>query len=107
MESYILSHDIGTSSDKAVLVRFDGSIRATCTEPYPTFYPQPAFVEQNPADYWHAVATTSKRIMLENDIAPDSVKGVVFSTQAQGVIPVDAEGNVLKIVLHKKWKHSI
>ena len=29
MERYILAHDIGTSSDKAVLVRFDGSIRAT------------------------------------------------------------------------------
>lgn len=95
MEDYILSHDIGTSSDKAVLVRFDGSIRATCTEPYPTFYPQPAFVEQNPADYWHAVTTTSKRIMLENGIDPASVKGVVFSTQAQGVIPVDRDGNVL------------
>ena len=95
MESYILSHDIGTSSDKAVLVRYDGSIRATCTEPYPTYYPQPAFVEQDPADYWHAVTTTSKRIILENGVDPASVTGVVFSTQAQGVIPVDAEGRVL------------
>lgn len=95
MESYILSHDIGTSSDKAVLVRFDGTIRAMCSEPYPTFYPQPAFVEQDPADYWHAVTTTSKRLIVENGVDPSAVKGVVFSTQAQGVIPVDKDGHVL------------
>ncbi len=93
--SYILSHDIGTSSDKAVLVRFDGSIRATCTERYPTYYPHPAYVEQVPADYWYAVTTTSKRILAENDIPPECVKGIVFSTQAQGVIPVDKDGTVL------------
>ena len=95
MERYILSHDIGTSSDKAVLVRYDGTIAATCTEKYPTYYPQPAFVEQDPADYWHAVTATSKRIVLENGLDPKAITGVVFSTQAQGVIPVDQQGNVL------------
>ncbi|MEG2769530.1 MAG: FGGY family carbohydrate kinase, partial [Oscillospiraceae bacterium] len=92
MEQYILAHDIGTSSDKAVLVRFDGTIRATCTAPYPTHYPEPAWVEQNPKDYWAAVCETSSRITKENDIDPKNVKGIVFSTQAQGIIPVDEKG---------------
>lgn len=95
MEKYILSHDIGTSSDKAVLVRFDGSIAATCTAPYPTYYPQPAWVEQDPADYWKSVVETSKRVVTENNIDPECIAGIVFSTQAQGVIATDAEGNTL------------
>lgn len=95
MERYILAHDIGTSSDKAVLVRFDGSIRATASAPYPTHYPNPAWVEQDPADYWKAVCETSRRVLSDNDISPDSVAAIVFSTQAQGVIPVSADGTVL------------
>jgi xylulokinase len=95
MDRYILAHDIGTSSDKAVLVRFDGSIRATASMPYPTRYPNPAWVEQDPADYWKAVCETSRRVLEDNAIPPESVAGIVFSTQAQGVIPVDATGKVL------------
>lgn len=95
MERYILAHDIGTSSDKAVLVRFDGSIRATASEPYPTYYPNPAWVEQNPDDYWNAVCKTSRRVLTDNDISPESIAAIVFSTQAQGVIPVSESGEAL------------
>lgn len=38
MERYILSHDMGTGSDKAVLVDYSGNIAATAVAPYPTFY---------------------------------------------------------------------
>ncbi|MBQ0005713.1 MAG: FGGY-family carbohydrate kinase [Clostridiales bacterium] len=89
---YILAHDIGTSSDKAVLVDYNGNIVATSIEPYPTFYPEPAWVEQNPEDYWKAVCVTTKKIISEG-IDPSDIKAIVFSTQAQGVIPLD-ENNV-------------
>lgn len=95
MERYILAHDIGTSSNKAVLVRFDGSIRATASAPYPTHYPNPAWVEQDPADYWRAVCETSRRVLSDNDLSPESIAGIVFSTQAQGVIPVSKDGTAL------------
>ena len=95
MERYILAHDIGTSSDKAVLVTFDGKAAATCTAPYPTYYPNPGWVEQDPEDYWKAVCETSKNILEKTGVDPSAVKAVVFSTQAQGVIPVDVAGNAL------------
>ena len=86
---------MGTSSDKAVLVDFAGNIIATAVEAYPTYYPNPAWVEQDPADYWQAVSKACRRIISENSIDPASIKAVVFSTQAQGIIPVDEAGNVL------------
>ena len=95
MSSYIMAHDLGTSSDKAVLVDFEGNIVATAKEEYPTFYPQPAWVEQDPMDYWEKSCLASARIMIENDISPEDVKAVVFSTQAQGIIPVTEQGELL------------
>ena len=95
MKSYIMAHDLGTSSDKAVLVDFEGNIVATAKEDYPTFYPQPAWVEQDPMDYWEKSCLASARIMIENNISPDDVKAVIFSTQAQGIIPVTETGDLL------------
>ena len=92
---YILAHDMGTSSDKAVLVDYSGTIVATAVEDYPTYYPNPAWVEQDPQDYWQAVAKASRRIIEENAIDPATIKGIVFSTQAQGIIPVAEDGTVL------------
>lgn len=95
MEKYILSHDIGTSSDKAVLVDFHGNVIATSTAAYKTFYPEPSWVEQNPEDYWKAVTETTKLLISQNNINPEQIKAIVFSTQAQGIIPVDEDGTVL------------
>ncbi|MDE5617927.1 MAG: xylulokinase, partial [Clostridia bacterium] len=90
MESkYIIAHDMGTSSDKAVLVDMQGKIIATQTEAYPTYYPAPAFVEQVPDDYWRAVCEATAKLVDKTGISAEQVKGVVFSTQAMGIIPID------------------
>ena len=95
MAKYIMCHDIGTSSDKAVLVDYNGNIVATATSSYPTHYPYPAWVEQDPKDYWRAVCECSEQLMLENEINAEDVKGIIFTTQAMGLIPVDKEGKNL------------
>lgn len=95
MKSYIVSHDIGTSSDKAVLVDFDGNVIAEEIEEYPTYYPRPSWVEQNPEDYWQAVVKTTKNLIENNKIDKKDVKGLIFSTQAMGLIPVNNSGKPL------------
>lgn len=80
MKEYILAHDIGTGSDKAVLVDFSGKIIAAATAPYPTFYPEPAWVEQNPEDYWKAVCRTGREVVEKAGIQKSQIKGIVFST---------------------------
>ena len=57
---YIMAHDMGTSSDKAVLIDFNGNIVASKAVPYPTYYPAPAFVEQEPDEYWDAVCLADR-----------------------------------------------
>lgn len=95
MASYIIAHDMGTSSDKAILVGFDGKIVATSVKPYNTYYPYPAWVEQNPDEYWQAVVDSTKEVVKKAKISKEDVKGMVFATQAMGIIPMDAKGNTL------------
>lgn len=95
MGKYIISHDMGTSSDKAVLVDFDGNIISSATSPYPIYYPYPAWAEQKPDEYWKGVTESSRMLMEKTKIDPSEVNGIVFATQSMGVIPMDAAGNVL------------
>lgn len=95
MGKYILAHDLGTSSDKAVIVDYDGRVVESTTCPYPTYYPKPAWVEQNPEDYWTAVSTSCRRVIEKSGIDKEEIKGMVFSTQGLGVIPVDRDGRAL------------
>lgn len=92
---YIIAHDMGTSSDKAVMVDFSGNIIASATCPYKTYYPYPAWVEQSPEEYWQGVTEASRTLMQKTGIDPKEVKGMIFATQAMGVIPVDEDGAVL------------
>lgn len=92
---YIISHDMGTSSVKAVLVDFNGNIVASCSSLYKTYYPNPGWVEQSPTEYWQGVCDATKGLLDKTNIDIKSIKGMVFATQAMGIIPVDNEGNVL------------
>jgi xylulokinase len=49
-EKYILAHDMGTSSDKAMLVTVYGDIIGSAKKEYQLYVPQPGFAEQEPND---------------------------------------------------------
>ena len=76
---YIISHDVGTSSNKAALVDLDGNIKAYDTEHYPTFYPRVNWAEQEPDHYWEAVVKTTRRIVEKAGVSPSNIIGMVFS----------------------------
>ncbi len=93
--NYIISHDMGTSSVKAVLVDYEGNLIGSSSSPYKTYYPNPAWVEQDPAEYWQGVCEATTSLIKKTKVNKNDIKGMVFATQAMGIIPVDAEGNTL------------
>ena len=95
-EKYILAFDVGTSSLKAVMADMKGNIAGSRVEGYPSHMPQPGWMEQEPADYWNATVKATKSLLSETHIDPGQVAGMVFTTQAMGIIPVDKEGHVLR-----------
>lgn len=94
-KTYIVSHDVGTSSVKSALVSHHGEIIAHSTSAYGFTYPNPGWVEQDPEDYWKGVVKNTRTVLEESRLDPDHVMGMVFSTQAMGIIPLDRNDKLL------------
>jgi len=92
---YIASYDFGTSSVKAVLVDFQGNVKGSSTAGYSLLAPHADWAEQDSTAYWDAVCKATKQALINADICPEDVKGIVFGTQWKGIIPLDAQDNVL------------
>jgi len=88
MPELILAHDVGTSGNKAVLVDTEGNVRATAFADYPIHYPRSDWAEQDPEDWWAAVASTSRQVLERAAASPGDVLCVAHSTQMLGLVPM-------------------
>jgi len=93
--AYYLAYDVGTSSVKSILADASGTILASATEGYPLTMPHPGWVEQVPLDYWQAICKATRSLVAQAGVPKEAIKGLAFSTQAMGIIPVNADGDVL------------
>lgn len=92
---YVIAHDVGTSSDKAVLIDTKGNIIASSEKEYGFSYPNPGWVEQDPEDYWEAIVESTKSIIATSKVKSAEIIGIVYTTQAMGIIPIDKDDNIL------------
>jgi len=88
----ILAYDFGTGGIKASLFDSEGACVASAFEGYETFYPEAGFHEQRPEDWWRAVVMSTHR--LEADLS--DVTAIGISGHSLGVVPIDAEGRLLR-----------
>ena len=114
-DKYIIAHDMGTSSNKAVLVTIYGEIVDFSKQEYPMFHPHPSYAEQNPFDWWEAICKTTKDVLHKTNINPEDIVGVTFSSQTQSLIPVSEDctplvpsmswldGRSAEIIREKLW----
>jgi xylulokinase len=95
----IVAHDLGTSGDKASLHDADGRLLAAHTEPYPTAFGPGGTAEQDPAGWWRAFCTASRRLLADTGTRPDEVACVAMSGQMMGVVLVDAHDEAIRPAL--------
>ena len=91
---YLLAHDLGTSGNKVTMFSTDGKLITSCVESYGCHYFNDNWAEQDPADWWRAVAGSTKRILEKID--PKDVVGVSFSGQMMGCLCIDKNGEPLR-----------
>ncbi|MEW5814783.1 MAG: xylulokinase [Spirochaetota bacterium] len=94
MKRYLLSHDLGTSGNKAALFSIEGALVNTFTSGYGTRYFNNNWAEQNPLDWWKGICDSTRGLL--KGIDPREIACVSFSGQMMGCLCVDEAGVPLK-----------
>jgi xylulokinase len=94
-DQLILSLDLGTSGMKVALVSLSGQVLGWESEPVRLQLTPGGGAEQSPDEWWAAFLSAAGRL-LKRDLAPVyTIRAVCCSTQGEGTVPVDREGNAL------------
>ena len=88
----IISHDLGTTGDKATLVSDAGEVVAACTSGYVTDFGPRGKAEQDPDAWWRAVCLATRRLLDQAEVSPAEVEVVAFSGQMMGAVLLDPAG---------------
>ncbi|MBP5227573.1 MAG: pentose kinase, partial [Kiritimatiellae bacterium] len=94
---YILAYDFGTGGIKASLYGADGACVASGFDAYPTTYPASGFHEQAPEAWWQATVEATRKLTAA--LTPEQIRGIRalgISGHSLGVVPLDAEGHLLR-----------
>ncbi|MFX0085532.1 MAG: FGGY-family carbohydrate kinase [Candidatus Hodarchaeota archaeon] len=94
-DKVFLAYDLGTTATKAVLVSNNIEFINSDVAEYETLYPKQGYVEHDPQDWWRTVVSTTKALMQKANISPEDISAITFSSQMQGVLPVDKQGTPL------------
>ena len=94
-EPIILAIDLGTSGTKVALITISGKVIGWETEPVRLILTQDGGAEQSPEEWWQAFLSAAGRLMKQNQDTGQRVIAVCASTQGEGTVAVDKEGNAL------------
>ncbi|WP_460521875.1 xylulokinase [Flindersiella endophytica] len=90
----VIGVDVGTTGAKTVLATATGEVLAEAGQEYPTHYTPHDGAEQDPADWWTAVAGGIRRVLADAGEQAD-IAAVAVSSQAPSVVVVDEQGSPL------------
>jgi xylulokinase len=94
-EKLILAVDLGTSGMKVALISVSGKVLGWEAEPVRLILTQDGGAEQSPDEWWAAFLSAAGRLMEQNQDAGPRVAAVCCSTQGEGTVAVDQDGNAL------------
>lgn len=89
MSKYILTFDLGTSSERAILFDHDFHILGMEQSEFPQFYPKPDRVEQNPMDIWNTQLEISQKLLKKLDIKSGDIAAIGITNQRETTIVWD------------------
>ena len=92
----IISHDLGTTGDKATLVSHAGAVVAAVTATYGTDFGPRGKAEQDAGAWWDAVCRATRNLLEQASVAPADVEVVSFSGQMMGAVLLDGAGEPVR-----------
>lgn len=93
---YFLGIDTSTTSSKALLIDELGMVMAVESLPHTLQTPKPLWSEQNPSEWWEAVAGSIKSVLQKAGIGGEGVAAIGLTGQMHGLVLLDKAGKVLR-----------
>jgi glycerol kinase len=87
MTKFILSLDQGTTSSRAILFDHAGQIKSVAQKEFTQIYPQPGWVEHNPAEIWETQRTVAQEVVAN----VDDIAAIGITNQRETTIVWDRE----------------
>lgn len=97
---YLLGIDFGGGASKATLLSAAGRVVATHTVEYPTHYPAPGFVEQDPEDWVRAAKENIRALLGESGIDPKDVAALAFDAATHTAVLCDENYRALRPAIY-------
>ncbi len=94
--AYFLGIDTSTTSSKALLIDERGEVIAVASSPHTLQTPKPLWSEQDPREWWAAVAASIRSVLAQGRIGGDKVEAVGLTGQMHGLVLLDEAGEVLR-----------
>ena len=92
---YLLAIDLGTGGPKVALASTTGDILAHEIERTQLFLLPKGGAEQDPDDWWRAITTAAKRLLVRAVVPTDRIVAISCTSQWVGTVPVDRDGRHL------------
>lgn len=86
MKMYILALDQGTTSSRAILFDHLGLPCGSAQQEYPQHFPQPGWVEHDPADIWESQLAVARQVLREQGVSAAQIAGIGIANQRETTI---------------------
>ena len=89
MKKYILALDQGTTSSRAMLFDREGRLCGSAQQEFPQHFPQPGWVEHDPADIWESQLAVARQVLHEQTVSAAELCGIGIANQRETTVVWD------------------
>ncbi len=91
MTRYLLALDQGTTSSRAIVFDDGGRIVAAAQREFPQIYPQPGWVEHDPAEIWAGQLNVAQEALIRADLHARDLTAIGITNQRETTILWDRQ----------------
>lgn len=86
MSKYIIALDQGTTSSRAVLFDEKGAIRGIAQQEFRQIFPQPGWVEHDPAEILNTQLGVLAKVIQDNNVSPSAIAAIGITNQRETTV---------------------
>lgn len=95
-DKYLLGVDLGSGAIKLTLLSIQGDVVATTYKEYKTYFPQVAWSEQEPEDWYNRFRDSFASILKQTKIDPRKILALASDAATHTAVLMDEDFNVLR-----------